>query len=134
MSGGNDGALCIFVGSTGHPHIRLCPGKSDLDWAEGCHQVQFPLKVGGRVVDNDAVFRVYKVEKAEGDWLWVVAGGVSGWVRSGEVVLFDKAIDYFTQLIRANPAKPTPTSSVLKSGGRKVRSISPSPTTTKPSD
>jgi tetratricopeptide (TPR) repeat protein len=62
-----------------------------------------PLRVGGQVVDEQKDFRVYKVERVNGDWFWLVSGGASGWVRSGDVVLFDQAIDYFTQQIGANP-------------------------------
>ena len=62
-----------------------------------------PLRVGNQIVDQGGTFGIYKVEQVNGDWLWLVAGGVSGWVRSGEVVPFDKAIDYYTQEIRANP-------------------------------
>jgi len=62
-----------------------------------------PLKAGNQVVDEDAVFRIYTVERSEGDWLWLVAGGVSGWARSSDVVAFDKAIDFYTQEIGAKP-------------------------------
>ena len=62
-----------------------------------------PLRFGSQVVYVDTVFRVYKVDRVKGDWLWLVAGGVSGWVRSSEVVPFDHAVDYYTQEIRANP-------------------------------
>ena len=62
-----------------------------------------PLRFGSQVVYVDTVFRVYKVDRVKGDWLWLVAGGVSGWVRSSEVVRFDQAIDFYTQEIAANP-------------------------------
>ncbi len=61
------------------------------------------LRIGGQVVDDGVTFRVYTVERANGDWLWLVAGGASGWVRARDVVPFDRAIDYFTQQIRINP-------------------------------
>jgi tetratricopeptide (TPR) repeat protein len=62
-----------------------------------------PLRVGNQVVDDGSNFRVYTVERSEGGWLWLVAAGVAGWVPAGEVVPFDRAIDHFTQLIRADP-------------------------------
>jgi tetratricopeptide (TPR) repeat protein len=67
-------------------------------------RVLTPLKIGNRIVDEGTMFRVYTVERANGDWLWLVAGGVSGWVQSSEVVPYDQATDYFTLEIRANPS------------------------------
>ena len=78
------------------------------------------LKVGPRVVDDPTsqrrcrgvasgqrrtVLRVYRVERASGPWLWLVPenAGVSGWVPVAKVVPFDRAIDYFTGVIRADP-------------------------------
>jgi tetratricopeptide (TPR) repeat protein len=66
-------------------------------------KVLTPLKVGNRIVDEGTMFRVYTVERAHGDWLWLVSGGVSGWVQSSEVVPYDQASEYFTLEIRTNP-------------------------------
>ena len=63
-----------------------------------------PLRVGGQVVDDGAVFHVYNVEQVSADWLWVVKGSVCGWVRSSEVIPFDQAIDVYTQEIGADPS------------------------------
>ena len=51
------------------------------------------------------VLRVYKVEEASGPWLWLVPEkkSVSGWVRLAQVVPYDRAIDYFTSVIRTDP-------------------------------
>ena len=43
------------------------------------------------------------VERAEGPWLWVVAGDVRGWVKAADVIPFDRAIDHFTAEIRDHP-------------------------------
>lgn len=50
-------------------------------------------------------FRLYKVEFATGPWLWLreQEGSAEGWVDASRVIPFDQAIDYFTDLIRANP-------------------------------
>ncbi|MGA7500468.1 MAG: tetratricopeptide repeat protein, partial [Isosphaeraceae bacterium] len=75
------------------------------------------LQVGNQVVDDEgrgknlargkdqAVFRIYKVEQANGPWLWLVAegSGVKGWAPAAKVILFEQAIDHFTNQIRANP-------------------------------
>ncbi len=66
---------------------------------------QTPLRVGNQVADEDFVFRIYTVERAQRGWLWLAAGSVAGWVRSSEVVPFDHAIDFYTQEIRANPGE-----------------------------
>ncbi len=64
------------------------------------------LRVGKDVVHDQQVFRIYKVERVSGPWLWVRAAqvGVEGWVRAAEAVPFDQAIEEFTNQIRANPA------------------------------
>jgi len=75
------------------------------------------LKVGGKVVDDGkrtlnqargidkAVFKVYRVEQADGKWLWLVpeTGGPSGWVPSDSVLTVDQAIGHFTDEIRDDP-------------------------------
>jgi hypothetical protein len=72
-----------------------------------------PLKIGRLVVDDGkrdapSVSRglwVYRVERVQGPWLWLVPEqeGKSGWVKAGQVVPYDKAIEYFTSEIRAHP-------------------------------
>ena len=63
------------------------------------------LRIGNTVVDGDKVYRSYKVDQVNGDWLWLVSvSGLVGWVRSGDVVPFEQAIDYFTQEIHQNPS------------------------------
>src|SRR5207302_1395461 len=59
---------------------------------------------GQQVVDDGSTFRVYTVERADGGWLWLVSGSVRGWVPAGEVVPFDRAIDFYTREVRADPA------------------------------
>jgi tetratricopeptide (TPR) repeat protein len=77
------------------------------------------LKVGERVVDDGrrglyqargldkAVFRVYRVDRTNGNWLWLVPelGGPSGWVGSDSVIPVDEAIARFTDEIRAEPRR-----------------------------
>jgi tetratricopeptide (TPR) repeat protein len=77
------------------------------------------LKVGSAVVDDqkrtaDLVvsgvdrsrFRVYRVDQANGPWLWLRAerSGVSGWARVENVVPYDRAVEYFTEQIRLRPS------------------------------
>jgi Flp pilus assembly protein TadD len=63
------------------------------------------LRIDGQVVDDDSVFRVYTVEKVEGNSVLLKAGSVSGWVESDGVVPFDRAVDYYTDQIREQPAR-----------------------------
>jgi tetratricopeptide (TPR) repeat protein len=46
-------------------------------------------------------FRVYRVESVDGPWLLVAAekDSVRGWVATGQVLLLDQAITYYTSLI-----------------------------------
>jgi tetratricopeptide (TPR) repeat protein len=77
------------------------------------------LHIGGRVIDDEGrdraraasgkdrrVFRVYRVERVEGPWLWLVSEtqGISGWARAADVVPLDRAIDEATAAIRADPS------------------------------
>ena len=45
------------------------------------------------------------VEQVNGHWLWLVAEGLSvkGWAPAANVILIDRAIDYITRQIDANP-------------------------------
>src|SRR4051794_8877886 len=76
------------------------------------------LQVGGQVVDDEgrsknlaisgrdsSTFRVYRVERTNGPWLWLVAEkelGVRGWTKVERVVPYDQAIDYLTGVIRSS--------------------------------
>jgi tetratricopeptide (TPR) repeat protein len=66
---------------------------------------KYPVKVGDRVVDDGSTFRIYAVTQTNGNWLWVVSESVEGWLPASQVVLFDQAIDFYTQEIRADPSK-----------------------------
>lgn len=52
-----------------------------------------------------SVFRTYMVEHVNGPWLWLREenGPAEGWVDVSRVVPFDRAIDFYTTQIRANP-------------------------------
>jgi RNA polymerase sigma factor (sigma-70 family) len=60
-----------------------------------------PLKDGDRVV-GDNVFRVYKVERVDGDRVELAADGVVGWIQAEDVVLLDGAIDFYSKVIQDN--------------------------------
>ena len=62
----------------------------------------YPVKVGDRVMD-DGSFHVYRVTRANGDWLWVTWQSIEGWLPASQVVLFDQAINFYTQEIAENP-------------------------------
>jgi tetratricopeptide (TPR) repeat protein len=56
---------------------------------------QTELKVGPKVVATGAAHRLYHVALIRGEWVWIVAGDVRGWVRPDEVVTFREAMaDY----------------------------------------
>ncbi len=76
--------------------------------AEGPGQAQ-DAWVGQRVITkfgrDRRDFGVYRVERMSGPWLWLIAEweGSSGWAKATDVVPFDRAIDYYTGEIQANP-------------------------------
>ncbi len=74
----------------------LSPGQEKDPWSGKTVVTKnsTPLRVGDQVVDDGGTFRVYKVERVNGDWLWLVSGSVAGWARPGDVIPYDEAIDY----------------------------------------
>jgi tetratricopeptide (TPR) repeat protein len=66
------------------------------------------LRVGEKVVDSGSTHRVYKVERSEGDWVWLASGPVAGWTRSSDVIPLDRAIDYYTAEIARDSHAPWP--------------------------
>jgi tetratricopeptide (TPR) repeat protein len=60
------------------------------------------LKVGPRVVATGRPHRLYRVTHVRGDWLWLVAGDVSGWVKKDEVVSFDQAMEECNRAIETS--------------------------------
>jgi tetratricopeptide (TPR) repeat protein len=58
------------------------------------------LKVGSKVSATLNAGSVFRVDRVNGDWLWVDSGNIQGWVKKGDVVLFEQAIAYFTDVIR----------------------------------
>jgi tetratricopeptide (TPR) repeat protein len=51
----------------------------------------------------DAAARIYTVERDRGGWLLVRSEGLSGWVRTSNVVPFDQALDHVNRKLQANP-------------------------------
>lgn len=78
------------------------------------------LRVGDKIVDDggrranlsrgrdQVAFRVYKVERANGPWLWIVPErtGVAGWVKAEDLIPLDHAVDRYTDEINAHPQDP----------------------------
>jgi tetratricopeptide (TPR) repeat protein len=61
------------------------------------------LKVGDQVVDLGQTHHIYTVEKADGEWIWLVAGSIKGWARKADIVTLDQAIAHCTSEIERNP-------------------------------
>ncbi len=60
-----------------------------------------PLMEGDRVV-GDNVFRVYTVERVDGDRVELAADGIVGRIEAEDVVLLDQAIDFYSKVIQGN--------------------------------
>jgi tetratricopeptide (TPR) repeat protein len=74
------------------------------------------LQADGLVVDDEKLenrsrggqrreFRIYRVEQVEGPWILIKQenGSAFGWITAGWLIPHDRAIDFFTNEIRANP-------------------------------
>jgi tetratricopeptide (TPR) repeat protein len=83
----------------------LVYGQEPFSWVgqKVAIKYNYPVKVGDRVVD-DGIFHIYTVSQVNGDWLWVTWQNIEGWVPVSRVVLFDQAIDFYTNEIRNNPS------------------------------
>jgi hypothetical protein len=70
-------------------------------------QVATKFSAGVRVENQkpnpDRIFRVYTVQELKGNQVRLVAGSVNGWIDATEVLLLDKAIDFYNQEIRSKP-------------------------------
>jgi len=66
------------------------------------------LRVGNKSLGHPGSLEMY-VEKEQAEWLWISSTtGKSGWVRKTEVLTFDQAIPYFTDLIGREPKNASP--------------------------
>jgi len=71
---------------------------------------EFTLHIENRIIDRKRVIHFYRVEQANGPWLWVRAegNGFSGWALADQVVSVEDAIGFFTDEIRNDPANVFP--------------------------
>jgi tetratricopeptide (TPR) repeat protein len=99
--------------------VLLAPGAARAQQANpasmvGLRVVQrfnaFTLHIENRVVDPRRAIHFYRVEQAQGPWLWVRAEGTgfSGWALADHVISLDDGINYFSEGIRANPTDVFP--------------------------
>ena len=74
--------------------IALAAGRAGAQGIEPGDEVVLAspgevLKVEDRVVADGKVHRVFTVGQANGEWLWLEAEDVAGWVKADRVVPFD---------------------------------------------
>jgi tetratricopeptide (TPR) repeat protein len=62
------------------------------------------LKVGARVTARLNAGSVFRVDRAQGEWLWVDSGNIRGWVKKADVVALDAAEAFFTGVIARDRA------------------------------
>ena len=62
-----------------------------------------PLKSGGKVVDDGAVFRIFTAIEVDRDVVKIESGDVSGWAPASEIVLLSQAIEFYNQEIKNKP-------------------------------
>ena len=66
----------------------------------------FKLQFENQVIDTKTRLETYRVEHVNGPSLFLHAAELSGWADADQVVPVERAIEYFTDYIRANPADP----------------------------
>ena len=62
----------------------------------------YPIESGNVLVGTQNCFHLYTVERVDSDCFWVTSGNVKGSIPISQVVLFDMAIDFYTQEIASN--------------------------------
>jgi tetratricopeptide (TPR) repeat protein len=97
--------LLSLVAALGVGHSAL--GQAARGWV-GTRVVpkteDFAIKAGNQVIErSQKVITIYRVERVNGTWLWLHAPGISGWAKMSDIIPYDRAIDYFTGVIRADP-------------------------------
>jgi tetratricopeptide (TPR) repeat protein len=80
--------------------------QADNDWI-GKRVVQkysaFKLQFENQVIDTKTRLETYRVVQVNGPWLFLRAAELSGWAQADQVVPVERAIEFFTDYIRANP-------------------------------
>jgi tetratricopeptide (TPR) repeat protein len=62
-----------------------------------------PLRFG-QVTVEPKDYRAYTVKSTDGDWLLLVSGGISGWIRSDDIVPLDEAPRFYSDEIAREPS------------------------------
>jgi tetratricopeptide (TPR) repeat protein len=82
-------------------------GQAGNDWI-GKRVVQkypaFKLQLENQVIDTKTRLETYRVEQVNGSSLFIHAAELSGWTQADQVVPVERAIEFFTDYIRANPS------------------------------
>lgn len=100
--------FAILIGFSADKNTRA--QNADATWI-GKHVFQksqdFRLFLHNRPLEESGKrISIYRVDRVDGDRLWLFAPGLEGWAKVSEVVDVDEAIDYFTTWIRAFPQDP----------------------------
>jgi len=62
-----------------------------------------PVHAENQNADPARIFRVYTVEKVDGNQVRLASGSTSGWIASTEIILLDQAIEFYSQEIGTKP-------------------------------
>jgi tetratricopeptide (TPR) repeat protein len=62
-----------------------------------------PLRFG-QVTVEPKDYRAYTVKSTDGNWLLLVSGGISGWIRSDDIVPLDEAPRFYSDEIARDPS------------------------------
>ncbi len=98
------GAVVLIVGlamSAAHAaETESWIGKSIL-----AKRPDVALKVGDKPGASAAELpQPMRVAQEQGDWRWIESGGKAGWLKKGDVIAFDQAASYFSDVIRREPS------------------------------
>jgi tetratricopeptide (TPR) repeat protein len=66
--------------------------------------IKSPEATPSAFADSAGTHRRYRVERVDGEWLWIAAGDTGDWIKAADVVPAAEAERYFTDQLRQKPA------------------------------
>ncbi len=99
-------ALALVVAGPGVAFAQETAGDDWVGKAVVPALRNFTVTAGRGAAGQAAPVAIYRVERAQGPWLWLSTNGRAGWALRNHVVQLDGAKEFFTSRIESNPRDP----------------------------
>ena len=98
--------LGLIAAASGRTGAEEAAGDDSVGTAVVPLTRQFMLRDAQAASGRPAPVAIYRVERTQGDLLWLATAGHSGCARRDQVVPLDRAVELFSSRIEANPREP----------------------------